>query len=160
MLWLAVQKKIQCGVDGGQQLDTEAVLFQEVAEPKSGGFVGQAHPARVHPRKFAVQRDIMQGFLHRRVRQSKPLLQEVDAQHGLNGKRRASAFGRCATGCKRLNQANQFGPRHHQVHLVHKHSFARPFGDQFKSGGGKADLFHKRRVSQSAFCALGFADNP
>ena len=95
-------------------MDTKVVLFQEVAEPKNGGFVKRAHHATVQPRKFAVQRDIMQGFLHRRVRQSKPLLQEVDAQHGLNGKRRASAFGRCATECKRLNQANQFGPRHHR----------------------------------------------
>ena len=76
--WLAVQKKIQCGVDGGQQLDTEVVLFQEVVEPKNAGFVKRAHHARVQPRKFAVQRNITQGFLHRRVRQSKPLLQEVE----------------------------------------------------------------------------------
>ena len=104
----------QCGVDGGQYLNTEAVLFQEVAKPKNGGFVKRAHHARVQPRKFAVRRDIMQSLLHRRVRQSKPLLQEVDAQHGLNGKQRASAFGRCATEYKRLHQTNQFGPRHHQ----------------------------------------------
>ena len=61
---------------------------------------------------------------------------------------------------KRSNQTNQFRPRHHQVHLVQKHAFARPVGDQFKSGGGKAGLIHKRSVAQSAFCASGFADPP
>ena len=65
-----------------------------------------------------------------------------------------------AARCKRSNQTHQFRPRHHQAHLVQKHAFVRPLGDQFKSGGGRADLIHKRSVAQSAFCALGFANLP
>lgn len=147
-------------VDGGQQLDTQVVLFEQVTKSQNRGLVGQAHAARVKPCKLTVQRNVVQGLLHSGVTQAKPLLQEVNAQHRLNRKRRAPTFGACATGCKRLNQTYQPRPRHHQIHLIKKYPFARALGDQFKSGGGKADLFHKRSVAQSELGALGFADLP
>ena len=49
---------------------------------------------------------------------------------------------------------------HHQVHLVKKHAFARALGDKLETCGGKADLFHKRSVTQSKLSVLGFADIP
>ena len=133
----------QCGVDGGQQWDAQAVVLKQMAKPQDGGLIGQAHGAWVKARKLAVKRDVMQGLFHGGVRQAKPLLQKVNAQHGLNRKRRAPTFGCCCLGRKWFNQTHQLRPRNHQVHLVEEHAFASPLGDQFKSGGGKADLFHR-----------------
>jgi hypothetical protein len=156
----------QGGIDGGQQLDVQIVLFKQMAwtwsfaKPHEGSLLGKTNSSRIEPCKFAIQRGIVQGLFHRRVRDAKPLLQEVNLQQGLNHKRRASSFGRYATGCKRLNQAIKFGPRHHLVHLVEEHAFACSLGDKLKSGGSEADLFHKRSVVKSVICALGFADIP
>ena len=69
---------------------------------------------------YLMQPNQSQCFFHRRIRQTKPFLKEVDAQHGLNRKRRSSALGASTAGRKRLNQAHQLGPWHHQVHLVKK----------------------------------------
>lgn len=61
---------------------------------------------------------------------------------------------------ERLNQTYQLRPRDHQIHLIKKDPLARALGDQSKSGGGKADLFHKRSVAQSKLSVLSFADHP
>jgi hypothetical protein len=74
------------------------------------------------PSKLAVQRRLEQGLFHGQVAQPKPLLKEVNAQHGHQFKRRASGLG---PWCMRLNQRQQVGPRDHQIHLVQKHRFAR-----------------------------------
>jgi len=86
----------QGGIDGGQQLDAQVVLLKQVTESQDGALVRQSHSAGVQPCKFAVQRNIVQGFFHCRIRQTEPLLQKVDAQHGLHGKRRTPAFRPCA----------------------------------------------------------------
>jgi len=72
----------QGGVNGGQQLDAEVVIFEQVAEPKDGALIGEAANAGVQVRKLAVQRNVVQRLFHGRVRQAKPLLHAVDAQHG------------------------------------------------------------------------------
>ena len=36
---------------------------------------------RIQPGKLALQRHVKEGFLHRRVCQTKPLLQEIRTQH-------------------------------------------------------------------------------
>jgi hypothetical protein len=59
-----------------------------------------------------------------------------------------------------VSTGNEGRPWHHQVHLVKEHAFARTLGDKFKSGSGKAVLFHKRSVVQSSFSLAGFADPP
>lgn len=53
------------------------------------------------------------------------ILDSVNVQHGLDGKRQASAFG-TGRGCMLGNQRHQFGPRHHQIHLVQELALARP----------------------------------
>jgi hypothetical protein len=87
-------------------------------------------------------RDIMQRFFHGRVREAKPLLQKVDAQHGLYSKRRAPALA-TLTWRKVCNQRNQLCPRNHQIHFVEKHALAGALAQKLKSGRGKADLFHE-----------------
>ena len=113
--------------------------------------------ASIEAGELAVKRGVVQSLFHRRIGQAEPLLQEVDAQHGLDGKARTTAFGACARRLKWLDQTHQFCPRHNQAHLIEKHTLARALGDKLESGGGKADLFHARSTpfrpaSLSGFC--------
>ncbi|GAB3481513.1 hypothetical protein GCM10011496_06230 [Polaromonas eurypsychrophila] len=137
-------------------MDTQVVLFKQVAKPQNGGFVRQPGDACVQSGELAVQRHVVQGFFHGRVRQTEPLLHEVNAQHGRHRKGRASCLARRPM---RLNQSNQFGPRHHQIHLIQKLALARALGHKFKSGGGKAYLFHQHSTSGRPI-GLTYAENP
>ena len=130
----------QGGVDGGQRLQAELVLFKQVAKAQDRRFVRQAGDARIQPCKLAIQRHIVQGFFHGRVRQAKPLLHEVNAQHGSHRKGRAPGF---AGGSVRLDQGHQISPGNHQFHFVQKFMLERSLGDQLETGGGKAFLFHR-----------------
>ena len=58
-----------------------------MAKAQDGGLIRQAHGAGVQPCKLAVQRGVVQRFFHGRIAQTEPLLQKVNAQHGLNSKR-------------------------------------------------------------------------
>jgi len=147
----------QGGVDRGQQLNAQVVLFKQVAKAQDGGLVRQPGHAGIKMGELAVKRGVVQGLFHRWIRQTEPLLQEVDAQHGLEGKARTAAFGARARRRKWLDQTHQFCPRHNQAHLIEKHTLARALGDKLESGGGKADLFHARSTpfrpaSLSGFC--------
>ncbi len=86
----------------------------------------------------------------------KELLQQMNAQHHLSGKRRAP---RLASRCVRRNQPQQLRPRNHQVHLVQKFTLARALGHKFESGGGKADLFHLN-LTHETLNWVTFADVP
>jgi hypothetical protein len=57
------------------------------------------------------------------------------------------------------NQANQFSPRHHQVHLIEKLALARPLPDQFESGVGEASLFHLYLTFERSDW-MTYAENP
>lgn len=57
---------------------------------------------------------------------------------------------------KRLDQTDPFGPRHNEVHFVKEHAFACALGDKLKSGGGKADLFHRHITLLMARRLAGF----
>jgi hypothetical protein len=48
------------------------------------------------------------------------------------------------------NQGEQFGPRHHQVHLVKKLALARPLGLAFESTLAQAYVLHACNVSHPA----------
>jgi hypothetical protein len=50
------------------------------------------------------------------------LLEVVDAQHGLDGERRAAGLGLRAVG---LNNLHEHRPRHHAVHLLQELALAR-----------------------------------
>ena len=146
----------QGGVNGGQQLDAEVVFFQQMAEPQDGGLIGQTPNAGVQVGKLAVQRNVLQCLFHGRIRQAKPLLQEVNAQHGVHRKWRAL---RLARRCERLDQRNQLAPRNNQIHLVKKFALACYLGDQLKPAGGKAFLFH-RQLTSGQVTGLTYADLP
>jgi len=59
----------------------------------------------------------------------------------------------------RLNQRNQFCPRHDQIHLIKEVSLACSLGDQLELSGGKALLFH-RQLTSVRFRRLTYADLP
>jgi len=115
-------------------MNARIVGFEQVAKPQDGGFVRQACRACIKPRKFAVQRYVVERFFHRRIGEPKPLLHEVNAQHRLDGKRRTP---RLASRPVRLDHPNQLGPGHHKVHLIKKLALARSLGHKFKASRGK-----------------------
>jgi len=146
------------GVDRGQQLDAQVVLFEQMPKPQDGGLIGQARGAWVKASEFAIHTDVMQRLFHGRVTQAKPLLQKVDAQHGLYGKRRAPALV-SRTRRKGCNQRHQLCPRNHPIHLVEKHALASALGHKLKSGGGEADLFHVSITFLNPQALAGFCRN-
>ena len=96
--------------DGGGQI----VLFQQMAEAQDGAFVGHDVFGGIQPGKLTQQGNVVQGFFHRRVGVTKPLLHEANAQHRAQLHRRAAvAF----LGVERLNQGFKTRPRLHRVHL-------------------------------------------
>ena len=109
------------GVDGGQDSFGQMVFFQQVPESKDADPVRNAFDAG-QADKLPVQRGLEEGLFHGQVGQAEPLLDEVDAQHGLQLKRGPAGLGTRGVRC---NQRQQLRPRHHQVHLVQKHSLAR-----------------------------------
>jgi len=111
---------------------------QQVAKPQDGALVGKPADAAGQLRKLAVQRRVKQRLFHRRIGQTKPLLQEVDAQHGLNRKRRPAGL---AFRVVRFNQRNQVGPGNHTLHLVEKLALARLLDQQLQA---KICLRHRR----------------
>ena len=65
--------------------------FKHVPEAQDRALVGQPCHARAQQRELPLQRDVVQRLLHRRVRETEPLLHEVNAQHRGDWKRRAPA---------------------------------------------------------------------
>ena len=146
----------QHGVDGGEDLRTQVVRFEQVAKAQDGALVRQARDAHVEPGKLAVQRDVVQGIFHRRVGVAEELLQQVNTQHDLGCKRRSS--GLAARGV-RSDQGKQLRPRDHLVHLVEKFPLACALRCKLKSGGSKADLLHLNSTYE-ALMRLTFAEVP
>ena len=105
----------QGSVDRGRDLLGQVVLFEQMAKPKDTDAVGQSISA-IQSGKRPVERDIEQSFLHSKVAQAKPLLQEMQPQHGLVKKRRTTS---------RLGQRHQLIPRHDQLDLIKELRLAR-----------------------------------
>ena len=124
-------------VDGGHGLKAQIVLFEQMAKQQGGALFRQPAHARVRTGELASQRHVVQGLLHGRIAQAKPLLHEMNAQHGLHRKGRPTCLARRRV---RLNPTDQIRPRHHRIHLGKKFTLA--LGGQLEAGGGKALLFH------------------
>lgn len=75
----------QQGVDGGQNLLGQLVFLQPVAKAQDGALIGHSAMC-IKPGKLPVDRGVKEGFFHRQIRQGKPLLHAVNAQHGLQSK--------------------------------------------------------------------------
>jgi len=148
--------------DDAQHVGDQVMPLQQMPESQYRAFVGQAIKHAIELGKLAVHRHVMQRFFHRRIAQAKPLLQVVDAQHGLDGNGRPPSLGLEPV---RLDHADQHTPRHHLVHLFQELALARLLGRQIQS---RADLRHvllPRINSMPSSCKtralwLGFADHP
>ena len=53
---------------GGQQLQMQPVLLQQMVKVQDGAFVGQMVCAHIQPGKLAKHRQVIQRLFHRRVR--------------------------------------------------------------------------------------------
>ena len=91
----------QRGVDRGQNLKAQIVRFEQVAKAQDGALIGQVVLAGIQASELTEHRRVVQRLFHARVRQVEPLLQEMDAQHGLHGKRLTTAFGARLGGMRR-----------------------------------------------------------
>jgi len=117
------------------------VLLQQVAKPQDGALVRQAGHAGGQLGELAKQGDVEQGFFHGRIAEREPLLQEVDAQHGLQFERWTTHAAGLALGAVvRLDQGSELVPRHHALHLIEKLALARALGTQLKA---QISLLHR-----------------
>ena len=127
-------------------------------ESEDGALISQAANTRIEPRKLTVQRGVVQGLFHGRVRQGEPLLHEVDAQQRLHGKGRTA---RLACGGVGLDLSNELCPWDHKIHLIKELALACPLGGELEPTGAKAALIHlwstfKQRARWTyAECPLG-----
>ena len=104
----------------------------------------------------------MQLLFHRRIAQVPPQLHAVDAQHGLNRKRRTSAQRLMGASRIRLNQCHQGCPGNDLVHLFEEDLFAGLLGQRVKAERDLIHVQHRRPRSGHAPFGLtrGFADLP
>jgi len=121
----------QLGVDYLQNLRTQLGLFEQMTESQD------ADPARntlgaADASEVAVEAGLEQGFFGPQVRQAKPLLQAVNAQHQCKVKWRTSRLGRR---CVRRYESQQIAPRHYLVHFFEQDLLAR-------APGAEVCLFH------------------
>jgi hypothetical protein len=95
--------------------------FEQVSEAQDADPVGDAVMV-AQARELQVHGGLEQGLFGHLVREAKPLLKAVDAQHGLHGKGRPAGLG---GGCVPCNAGHQFCPGHDEFHLVEQHLLAR-----------------------------------
>lgn len=125
------------GVDGGDDLRGQVIDVEQAGKSQDGALVGQPIHAGVELHKFPVELRVVQGLLHGRIRQGEPLLHEVHAKQRFHAKGQPASL---ACGCMRLNQPDQFGPRHDDVHLTGTLTLAHSLAGDFEPAGTKADL--------------------
>jgi hypothetical protein len=87
---------------------------------------------------YRVHRHIVQNRFHGRVRQAKPLLHEVNAQHGGHCKGRSTRFAR---GRVRIDQGHQISPGNHLFNFIRKFTLARSLGGQLETRVAKPFCF-------------------
>ncbi len=98
----------QLGDDDFQNLWARIVFFEQVAEPQDADPVMNTLGA-TDACKVTLETSLEQSFFGAQVRQAKPLLQAVNAQHHCQIKRWAS---RLSHRCMWRNQRQQFSSRH------------------------------------------------
>jgi hypothetical protein len=63
-----------------------------VGKARDRAFIGKEFDARKELSKLSVQRDVMQSLFHGRIRQTKPLLHEMNKQQGEQRERRDGRY--------------------------------------------------------------------
>mmetsp|Transcript_53128 Transcript_53128/g.124272 ORF Transcript_53128/g.124272 Transcript_53128/m.124272 type:complete len:381 (+) Transcript_53128:1249-2391(+) len=145
--------------DDPQHVHRQVMPLQQVAEPKDRRLVGQPCGGAIELGELAVQRHVVQRFFHRRITQPEPLLQVVDAQHGLDAEGWPAGLG---LGVVRRHDLHQHAPWHHAFHLFQELALARLLGRQVQT---QAELLHDRdrrrpcEITQRG-SALSYADLP
>ena len=134
----------QLGVDDLQNLWAQFVLFEQMTKSQDADPVWNALGA-ADASEVAVEAGLEQGFFGPQVRQAKPLLQAVNAQHQCKVKWRASRVGHW---CVRRNERQQIAPRHDVVHFFEQDLLARAPGAEIES---EVCLFHA--VTAGNLCA-------
>ena len=125
----------QLGVDDLQNLWTQLVRFEQMTESQDADPVWNALGA-ADASEVAVEAGLEQGFFGPQVRQAKPLLQAVNAQHQCKVKWRASRLGHR---CVRRYERQQIATRHGLVHFFEQDLLARAPGAEIES---EVCLFH------------------
>src|SRR3546814_17328989 len=95
-------------------LNAELVLFEQVAKAQDAHAIRNALSAR-ETSEVTVQRRLEQCLFHGQVRQAEPLLQKMNAQHGLvrKGRTPRARYRRCS--CDQRDDCAQRHPRHHTI---------------------------------------------
>ena len=122
-----------------KQLPAQIMLFQQMTEAAHCRLVRHRLAAEIDADKIANGCQIIDRFLHRRVRQVEPLLQEIDAQHPLDPDRRAAI---ARLGVDRLDKPPQRRPRNHSLHLSQKYRPPRRVAVTFKPRSRQRQLLH------------------
>ena len=125
----------QLGVDHLQYLRAQLVLFEQMAKSQDVDAVGNTLGA-ADAHKVTVEVGLEQNIFGPQVRQSKPLLQAMNAQHHCQIKGRTSRLGHR---CVRCDQCQQLAPRHDLLHLIEQDLLARASQVEIKV---KVYLFH------------------
>ena len=123
------------GVDDLQNLGAQVVFFEQVSEPQNADPIGDALGA-TDAYEVTVETGLEQGLFSPQIRQAKPLLQAVNAQHHCKLERWASRLGHRRV---RSNQCQQLSPWHDPFHFIEQDLFARSPRIQIKA---KVGLLH------------------
>ena len=130
----------QFGVDHLQDLGAQLVRFEQMTKSQDADSVGNALGA-ADAHEVAVKAGLKQSLFGPQVRQPKPLLQTVNAQHHCQIKRGAPRLGhRCVRG----DQCQQLAPRHDLLHLIEQGLLARAPDAEVQA---KIFLFHAINAS-------------
>lgn len=146
----------ECGVNHQQHLCCQLMLFKEVAEAQQGALIRYTPIPQIQARELPVQGNVVQGFFHSRVRQTKPLLKEVDAQQQFRRVRRPT----CLAGRHmRHDLRHKFRPRNNALHFFQKGALSCPLRGHLESIT-QAELFHDSTLYNQPFSNLTYADLP
>ena len=119
----------QLGVDDLQDLEAQFVLFQQVPKAQDADPVWNALGAS-DADKIPVEAGLEQGFFGAQVRQAKPWLKAVNAQHQSQIKQRATRLGHR---CVRRNERQQIAPGHDLVHFTEQDLLAPAPGTEIQA---------------------------
>ena len=111
----------QLGVDDLQDLGAQLVRFEQMAKAQDADPVRNALGA-ADAHEVTVKAGLEQSLFGSQVRQPKPLLQVVNAQHHCQIKRRAPRLGQR---CVRRDDRHQFTAKHDLLHFIEQDLLAR-----------------------------------
>jgi hypothetical protein len=104
-------------LDRLENLLADSVLLEQMTKIQNRGLIWNPLRDHVDPHKAPETGGVDQHLLHQRIRQREPLLQQVNAQHHLQRKRRPASLGRWLV-VNRTDQCMEVIPGDRRFHLV------------------------------------------